>query len=104
MVFKKMLCLTIRIKKNDEIHGKRLEKRIIDFLIDANVLGAIVWLGVDGFGKRGRSTIHLEGITLNQPLVIETVDEKEKIEPLLIPLKRIIDDNGFITIHEVLVV
>lgn len=104
MVFKKMLCLTIRIKKNDEIHGKRLEKRIIDFLIDANVLGAIVWLGVDGFGKRGRSTIHLEGITLNQPLAIETIDEKEKIEPLLIPLKRMIDDNGFITIHEVLVV
>lgn len=104
MVFKKMLCLTIRIKKNDEIHGKRLGKRIIDSLIDANVLGAIVWLGVDGFGKRGRSTIHLEGITLNQPLVIETVDEKEKIEPLLIPLKRMIDDNGFITIHEVLVV
>ncbi|MER5175753.1 MAG: DUF190 domain-containing protein [Candidatus Nitrosocosmicus sp.] len=99
-----MLCLTIRIKKNDEIHGKRLEKRIIDFLIDANVLGAIVWLGVDGFGKRGRSTIHLEGITLNQPLAIETIDEKEKIEPLLIPLKRMIDDNGFITIHEVLVV
>ena len=104
MVFKKMLCLTIRIKKNDEIHGKRLEKRIIDFLIDAKLLGAIVWLGVDGFGKRGRSTVHLEGITINQPLAIETIDEKEKIEPLLIPLKRMIDDNGFITIHEVLVV
>ncbi len=104
MVFKKMLCLTIRIKKNDEIHGKRLEKRIIDFLIDGKLLGAIVWLGVDGFGKRGRSTVHLEGITINQPLAIETIDEKEKIEPLLIPLKRMIDDNGFITIHEVLVV
>ena len=67
-------------------------------------MGAIVWLGVDGFGKRGMSTVHLEGITINQPLAIETIDEKEKIEPLLIPLKRMIDDNGFITIHDVLVI
>ncbi len=64
MVLKKMLCLTIRIKKNDEINGKRLEKKIIDFLISSKVLGATVWLGVDGFGKRGKSTIHLEGMTI----------------------------------------
>jgi uncharacterized protein len=67
----------------------------------SKVLGATAWLGVDGFGKRGKSTEHLEGITINQPLIIETIDEIEKIEPLLIPLKRMIDDNGLITIHEV---
>ncbi len=96
-----MLCLTIRIKKNDEINGKRLEKIIIDFLMHSNVLGATAWLGVDGFGKRGKSTVHLEGITINQPLIIETIDDREKIGPLLTPLKRMIDDNGIITIHEV---
>jgi uncharacterized protein len=101
MVFKKMLCLTIRIKKNDEVDGKRLEKRIIEFLMHAKVLGATAWLGVDGFGKRGKSTVHLEGITINQPIIIETIDEIEKIEPLLIQLKRMINDNGIITIHEV---
>ncbi len=96
-----MLCLTIRIKKNDEVDGKRLEKRIIDFLIHSKVLGATAWLGVDGFGKRGKSTLHLEGITINQPLIIETIDDSEKIEPLLLPLKRMIYDNGIITINEV---
>ncbi|MDQ4073481.1 MAG: DUF190 domain-containing protein [Thermoproteota archaeon] len=49
--------------------------------------------------KYDRSTAHLEGLTINQPLMIETVDEKEKIEPLLEPLKRLIGDNGFITFH-----
>ena len=34
------------------VNGKRLEKTIIEFLMKANVLGAIVWLGVDGFGKK----------------------------------------------------
>ena len=50
MTLKEMICLNIRLKKNDEINGKRLEKTIIDFLMKAKVLGAIVWLGVDGFG------------------------------------------------------
>jgi|SRR5690349_7638782 uncharacterized protein len=101
MVFKKMLCLTIRIKKNDELHKKRLERLIIDFLMQNKVSGATVWLGVDGFGKGGRSTVHLEGITINQPLMIEIIDDREKIEPLLIPLKRIVDDHGLMTFHEV---
>lgn len=96
-----MICLTIRLKKNDTIDGKRIEKKIMDLLYDANILGAIVWLGVDGFGRRGKSAIHLEGLMINQPMMIETIDEREKIDPLLIPLKRMIGDNGFMTIHEV---
>lgn len=96
-----MLCLNIRIKKNDEVNGKRLEKTILDLLLKSKVSGAIVWLGVDGFGRRGRSTVHLEGLMINQPMMIETVDEREKIEPLLLPLKNLIGDNGFITIHKV---
>ena len=101
MVFKKMLCLTIRIKRNDEINKKKLEKQIIDFLINNKIAGATVWLGVDGFGRRGKSITHLEGITMNQPLMIEVVDDREKLEPLLIPIKRMVDDNGMVTIHEV---
>ncbi len=101
MVLKEMLCLMIRLKKNDENNGKRTEKQIIDFLIKSKLLGATVWLGVDGFGKRGRLTVHIEGIIMNQPMLIEIVDKKEKIEPLLIKLKRMIGDNGLITIYEV---
>ena len=96
-----MICLNIRIKKNDNVNGKRLEKTIIDLLMKSKVLGAIVWLGVDGFGRRGKSTIHLEGLMINQPMMIETVDEEEKILSLLPPLKQIIGDNGFITLHKV---
>lgn len=104
MVFRKMICLTIRMKKNDVVDGKRMGKKIIELLTNANILGAIVWLGVDGFGRRGKSTVHLEGLMINQPMMIETIDEREKIEPLLIQLKQIIGDNGFITVHEVDVV
>ncbi len=40
------------------------------------IAGATVWIGVDGFGKRRRSTLKLEGVTINMPLVIEFIDEK----------------------------
>lgn len=97
----KMLCLMIRIKRNDELNGKRLHKLLIDFLIQNKIAGATVWTGVDGFGKRRRSTIELEGITINMPLIIEIIDEKSKLEPLLPNLKRMVNDNGLVTIHEV---
>ena len=55
----KMWCLTIRIKRNDEFRGKRLEKALRNFLIGAKISGATVWTGVDGFGKRKRAAIQL---------------------------------------------
>lgn len=97
----KMWCLTIRIKKNDELHGKRLYKELLDFMMGAGILGATVVNAVDGFGRRGRSTLHIEGISMNYPLIIEVVDEESKLDPLLPQIKRMVDDNGMVTIQEV---
>ena len=96
-----MLCLTIRIKRNDELNGKRLYKSLIDFLIENNVSGCTVWTGVDGFGKRKRSTISVEGVTINMPVIVEVIDDKSKIESILPQMRRMVGDNGIGTIHEV---
>jgi uncharacterized protein len=87
---KKMLSLKIRIRKNDENSGKRISALILDLLIKNGVSGATLWTGVDGFGKRGRSTLHLEGVVVNMPLIIEAVDTQMKLEPLLTEVKRIV--------------
>lgn len=100
----KMWDVTIRIKKNDELDGKRLHALVMDLLINAGVAGATIWTGVDGFGKRGKSTLHLEGVAVNMPLIIEVIDEQAKLEPLLPDLKRIVGDNGIVSIQEVYVV
>ncbi len=97
----KMWCLTIRIKRNDQFHGKPLHKVLIEFLMEAKISGASVWTGVDGFGKRRRSTIQLEGITINMPLVMEIIDEQARLEPLLPQIKRMVNDNGLVSLHEV---
>jgi len=100
----KMWDVTIRIKKNDEVGGKRLQSLVMDLLIKAGVSGATVWTGVNGFGKRGKSTMHLEGITVNMPLIIEVIDEQAKLEPLLPELKRIVGDDGLVTIQDTYVI
>ncbi len=101
---RKMWNVTIRIKKNDELGGKRLEALIMDFLIKAGVSGATVWTGVDGFGKRGKSTLKLEGVTVNMPLLIEVIDEQSKLEPLLPELKLIVGDNGLVSIQDIYII
>jgi uncharacterized protein len=100
----KMWSVTIRIKRNDEVGGKRLQSLVMDFLIKAKVSGATVWTGVNGFGKRGKSTMHLEGVSVNMPLIIEVIDEQSKLEPLLPDLKGIIGDDGLLTVQDVYVV
>jgi PII-like signaling protein len=97
----KTWSLTIRIKKNDRLGGKPLERALLDFLLEAGISGATVWTGVDGFGKRGRSTVHLEGLAVNMPMMIEVIDEKSKLEPLLPQIKKMVGDNGLVTLHEV---
>jgi PII-like signaling protein len=99
-----MWQLTIRIKRNDTIDGKRLEHILLDRLKKAGIAGATVWTGVDGFGKRGKSTMHLEGVQINMPLIIEVIDLEEKLEPLLVEIKRLVDDNGLVTVQETYVI
>ena len=97
----KMWCLTIRIKKNDSLKGKRVHNLILDVLKKGKISGATVWTGVGGYGKRGKSDIQIEGMTINMPLMIEVIDKLEKIESVLPKIKELINDNGMITLHEV---
>jgi PII-like signaling protein len=73
----------------------------MDLLIKAGIEGATIWTGVNGFGKRGKSTLHLEGMAVNMPLIIEVVDDQKKLEPLLPEIKRIVGDNGLVSIGKV---
>jgi PII-like signaling protein len=97
----KMQCLTVRIRKNDTVGGKRLHIVLLDLLKKSNVAGATVWTGIGGYGKHGKSDVHIEGITVNMPLIIEIVDAEEKITPILSEIKNLVNGNGILTVHQV---
>jgi PII-like signaling protein len=100
----KMWCLIIRIKKNDNMKGKRVHNVILDLLKEGKISGATVWAGIAGYGKRGKSNFQIEGISVNMPLLIEAIDELPKLEKILPDIKEAIGDNGLVTLHEVGVV
>ena len=97
----KMWSLTIRIKKNDTVKGKRVHLMILEILKKGSISGATAWTGIEGYGKRGDSTTHIEGISINMPLIIEVVDELEKLEKVLPEIKELVNDHGLITMQEV---
>lgn len=96
-----MWSLIIRIKKNDTVKGKRVHNLVIEILKNNAIPGATMWAGIGGYGKRGDSNIHVEGISVNMPLIIEVIDELPKLEKILPEIKELVDDNGLITLHEV---
>lgn len=98
---RKTWSLVIRIKKNDTVKGKRVHVLILEILKKASVSGATIWAGMGGYGKRGDSNVHIEGISVNMPLVIEVIDELGKLERVLPEIKDLVGDNGLITMNEV---
>jgi PII-like signaling protein len=94
----KMWSLTIRIKKNDQLHGKRFYNVLLDFVVGAGISRSTVINGVDAFRRRGKYTLRIGCILVNYPLVIEVVDEQSKLDPLLLEIKRMVGDNGLVTI------
>ena len=99
-----MWCMIVRIKKNDNYQGKRMHNIIMDLLKQSQISGATVWTGMAGYGKRGKSNFQIEGISVNMPLMIEVIDELEKLEKVLPEIKNIVGDNGLITLNEIKVV
>ncbi len=96
-----MWCLIIRIKRNDQIHGRSLHKksfRIFNASKDlrCDCKGRCRWIR-----KTAKIMVHLEGFTINMPMVIGMIDEQIRLEPLLPQIKRMVNDNGIISLHEV---
>ena len=98
---KKMLKLTVRVRNKDSHQGKNIVDLLLSLYRRKGISGATVLQGVRGYGIRGVSTADVLGLSVNLPLVIETVDEYQKIEAVLSEVKQIVGGNGLITLEEV---
>ncbi len=98
---KRMLKLTVRIRSRDEYEGKPISDALFSLFKDRGVAGSTVLQGIRGFGMHGVARVDVLGLSVNLPVVIETIDEYQKIEPLLSDVKRIVGTNGLVTLEEV---
>src|SRR5580693_9791108 len=96
--------MRIHIGESDRWHGKPLYDAIVELLRAEKFSGATVLRGVGGFGSS--SVYHTEKIMrLSQdlPIVIEVIENAERIEKLLPELDQMIG-GGLVTLERVRVI
>jgi len=98
---KRLLKLTVRVRARDEHEGKPIVDLLFALFKAHGISGATVLQGVRGYGKHGASRADILGLSINLPLIIETVDAEEKLRPLLAEVKSIVGANGLATIEAV---
>ncbi|MDA4136583.1 MAG: DUF190 domain-containing protein [Thaumarchaeota archaeon] len=98
---KRLLKLTVRVRARDEHEGKPIADLLFSLFKAHGISGATVLQGVRGYGKHGSSRADILGLSINLPLIIETVDAEEKLRPLLAEVKSIVGANGLTTIEAV---
>lgn len=98
---KKMLKLTVIVRNNDSHGGKNISDLLLDLYKKTGISGATIVQGVRGYGLRGVSRVDVLGLSLSLPLIIETVEEYQKVESILARVKEIVGNNGLITLQEV---
>ena len=95
------LLVRIYIGEADHHDGKPLYQAIVEMLRTRGVAGATVLRGIEGFGANARlHTTRLLRLSEDLPVLIEVVDEEERLREVLPELDALVGD-GLITLERV---
>lgn len=98
------VLVRIHIGEADKYQGKPLYKEILEILRKKGIAGATVLRGIAGYGKSTiLHTASIVDLSADLPIVIEIIDEEEKIKNVLPDIDPLIK-NGLITMEKVKVI
>ena len=84
---------------------KPMYKTIVKLLHEEEIAGVTVLRGIEGYGSTMQiHTAKIEFLSLNLPVVIVAVDQKEKIEAVIPKVEEVAVTEGLITVEKVEVV
>jgi PII-like signaling protein len=96
--------MRIHIGESDKWHGKLLYEAIVELFRREEFSGATVLRGVGGYGSTSRyRTDKILRLSQDLPIVVELVDDSERIERILPKLDEMIG-GGLITLEKVRVI
>ena len=96
--------LRIFIGESDRLHGRLLYEVIVEEARKRGMAGATVLRGIMGFGAHSRMhTAKILRLSEDLPVIIEIVDNPERIEAFLPDLDRMINE-GLITLERAKVI
>lgn len=96
--------LTIYVDEKDKVHHKPVYEAVLELLHAAQVAGASVFRGIEGFGPDGvvHSAKILE-LSSDLPIMIEAVDSEVKIDGVLPEICRVVE-KGLVTVSDTMVI
>jgi PII-like signaling protein len=95
------LLLRIYVGESDHHDGSPLYQAIVRFLHDRGISGATVLRGIEGYGAHAHiHTTRILSVSMDLPILIEVVDEDERLRPVLPELEAMIG-SGLITLQAV---
>ena len=102
--YTKKHVLRVYMRETDMYRGEFVQKKILDLFENSEVTGATVFHATAGFGGIGDKGIRLYKLNTEHPVVVECVDDLERIEPLIPHIQNVLGDHGIITITETKIV
>lgn len=103
-IFKEELLVRIFIGESDSYKGKALYEYIVYKARELHLAGATVIRGIMGYGANSRiHTAKILRLSEDLPIIIEIVDDEEKIKTLLPYLEECIG-NGIVTMEKVKII
>ena len=94
----------IFIGESDKHEGKPLYQAIVEMLRKEGMAGATVLRGIEGFGANSHLHTHrILRLSEDLPIVVEAVDEAERIDAILPKLDEMVGE-GLVTVERVEVV
>jgi PII-like signaling protein len=98
------LLVRIFVGESDRWEGVALYEAIVQRARDKGLAGATVLKGIEGFGAHNFiHTARVQQLAEDLPIVIEIVDQREKIEGFLPELDELISE-GLVTLEPVQVI
>ncbi len=104
--YAKKHVLRVYMRENDRYRGELVQKKILDMFENSEVTGATVFHATAGFGGGGGMSkgVRLYKLNTEHPIIVECVDDLERIEPLIPHIQEVLGDHGIITVTETKIV
>ena len=98
------MLVRVYIGESDQWQGKPLYQAIVERLRERGLAGSTVLRGIEGFGANAHiHTTRILRLSEDLPVLIETVDQEDRIRAILPELDEMVGD-GLITLERVEVV
>jgi len=93
--------LRIYVGESDRFKGKPLYLHLLELMKTKGLRGGTVYRGIAGYGSHSRiHTVDILRLSEDLPIVVEAVDEEDKIKNILGEVEEIVEE-GLITVDPV---